>query len=394
MSNEFQYTTALDKIRNMSARIKIIPGGTSASKTWSIIPILIDKALRESNLSISIVSESFPHLKKGAMRDFLNIMKITKRYIDSNWNRTNSIYTFTNGSYIEFFTAESPDKLRGARRNILFINECNNINHEAYQQLAMRTDRDIFMDYNPSHRFWIDEVKKSKESETLILTYKDNEALSQTVIDFLEEKRELASTSEYWSNWCKVYLDGKEGRLEGVVFDNYNIIDKIPEEARIIGCGMDFGYTNDPTSLIAVYKYNDELIIDELIYETDLLNSQIAKRIKSLGLDGVEIYADSAEPKSIAEIKRYGIKVFPTKKGKDSIMYGINILQEQKLNITQRSYNLLDELDKYSWKKDRNGQTLNVPIDDYNHAIDALRYLAMMKLSNKPRKPVFAIGTR
>lgn len=387
---KFVYTTSLRKIRRLDnlniltgnyKRIKVIQGGTSSSKTFSIIAILIDKAIKKKGVSISIVSESMPHLRKGAMRDFLNIMKMTGRYMDSHWNRTNSVYTFSNGSYIEFFGADSPDKLRGARRNILFINECNNIHKEAYEQLAMRTDGDIYLDYNPSHQFWVDDVLKSDDSVKLILTYKDNEALSQSIIDYLESKRELAKTSEYWTNWCRVYLDGLQGRLEGVIFENYEIIDSIPEDARMIACGLDFGYTNDPTALTAVYKYNDSIILDELIYEKGLLNSHIAKKIKSFDID-VEVIADSAEPKSIKEISNYGIRITGAKKGRDSIINGISILQEQKILITKRSYNVIGEFEKYGWKTDRNGNVLNIPMDDYNHAIDGIRYVALAKLSN------------
>jgi phage terminase large subunit len=380
MSKGFQYTTALDKIRRMTKRIKVIPGGTSASKTFSIIPILIDKCAREK-ISVSIVSESMPHLRKGAMRDFLNIMKMTNRYVDSHWNRSNSIYYFANGSYIEFFSADSADKLRGSRRDILFVNECNNISEESYIQLAMRTSKDIYLDYNPSHKFWIDNVLKSDESEKLTLTYKDNEALAPTIIKFLEDKRRLALTSDYWKNWCKVYLDGQEGRLEGVVFDDWKTIDYIPENAELLGYGMDFGFTNDPTTLIGVYRIDDKIILDEVIYQTGLTNNQIANIIKQEQITK-EIYADSAEPKSIQEIRNYGIKIFPAKKGKDSILFGIQLMQEHNLYVTKRSVNIKKEFERYSWKKDRDGNVTNTPIDNFNHTIDAIRYLFASKLAN------------
>jgi len=344
---EFIYTTALEKIRSMTKRIKVIPGGSSAGKTFSIIPIIIDMCCKESNLSASIVSESFPHLRKGAMRDFLNIMKSTNRYIDTHWNRTNSIYTFSNGSYIEFFSADSADKLRGARRNVLYVNECNNITRDAYTQLAMRSDGDIFLDYNPSHSFWVNDILKEAETEKLVLTYKDNEALSQNVIDFLESKRVLAKTSEYWENWCRVYLDGEEGRLEGTIFNDWEVLDIIPDEASVIGYGLDFGYTNDPTTLICAYKYNDTIIFDEVIYETGLTNQNISNRMKGIR---DEIFADSAEPKSIREIKNYGFRIQPTTKGKDSINYGIQLIQERKVFVTKRSYHLIEELERYMWK--------------------------------------------
>lgn len=379
--SKFIYTTAIDKIRRMKKRIKVIPGGSSAGKTFAILPILVDKAIKQPDTTISIVSESMPHLRRGAMRDFLNIMKWTNRYKKENWNITNSTYKFTNGSYIEFFSVEDESRQRGARRNILYINECNNINYEAYNQLAMRTDGDIYMDYNPSHRFWTEEVLLSDEAEKLVLTYKDNEALSQNVIEFLESKRELAKTSNYWANWCKVYLDGEVGSLEGVIFDNWVEIDKLPDEARLLGIGLDFGYSIDPTAAVGIYKYNNQIIVDEIIYQKGLSNSDIAKLLEEY--KGVEIYADSAEPKSIAEIKRYRHKIYPTEKGKDSINFGISILQEQNLVVTKRSINVKDELEKYSWKKDREGNTTNTPIDLHNHSIDALRYVAIKKLINK-----------
>jgi phage terminase large subunit len=383
MSEKFVYTTAIHKIRKMKSRIKVIPGGSSAGKTFGILPILIDKAAKKSNLSISVVSESMPHLKRGAMRDFLKIMKITNRFIREHWNATNSIYTFSNGSYIEFFSADDDSKLRGARRNILYINECNNVTFDAYNQLAMRTSGDIYLDYNPTHIFWADtEVLKSPESEKLTLNYKDNEALSQTVIDFLEEKVELAKTSSYWKNWVDVYVHGKVGKLEGVVFDNWNEIKSIPENAKLVGIGLDFGFTNDPTAAVAVYQMDDNIYLDELIFQKGLSNGQIAKLLKAYELN-CQIYADSAEPKSIAEIKAYGLPIFPTKKGTDSIKFGIDILQSFNIFITQRSANVKDEFSRYSWKKDREGNFENVPQDIFNHTIDAIRYLAMIKLSKR-----------
>jgi phage terminase large subunit len=315
------------------------------------------------------------------MKDFIDIMKATHRFHKSSWHSTNSVYTFSNGSYIEFFSVEDDSKLRGARRNCLYINECNNINYEAYTQLAMRTSGDIYLDYNPTNTFWTEEVLKSDEASCLILTYRDNEALSQTIIDYLEEKRVLAITSSYWENWCKVYLDGEVGALEGVVFSNWTTISKLPEDARLIGIGLDWGYSADPTAAVGVYKYNDEIILDEIIYQKGLSNSDIAKLLSNY--KGVEIYADSAEPKSIAELKGYGLRVLPAKKGPDSIKFGISLLQDQSILVTSHSTNMITELTKYLWKKDKDGNATNTPIDIYNHMIDATRYLAMMKLKNR-----------
>ena len=318
-------------------------------------------------------------------------MKLTGRYIDKNYNRTTLKYTFTNGSYIEFFSVDDSSKLRGARRNILYVNECNNVTQDAYNQLAMRTSNDIYLDYNPTGKFWVDDVMKSNEAEKIILTYKDNEGLPQNIIDFLESKRELAKTSDYWKNWCRVYLDGLEGRLEGTVYDNWSLIEKVPEDAELIGYGLDFGFTNDPTALVGMYRYNGELILDEIIYSTGLINSDISDLMKQYKVNGV-VYADSAEPKSIAELKRYGHRVLPVKKGRDSIKFGISILQEYKIRVTNSSNNLIKELENYIWKQDKAGNVMNEPIDDWNHILDATRYIGMMTLGKKRKGPAVRIG--
>lgn len=386
MEKKFVYTTAIKKIQKMKKRIKVIPGGSSAGKTYAILPILADIAIKKDGISISVVSESLPHLRRGAMRDFLNIMKMTGRYIDKNWNRTNSIYTFSNGSYIEFFPADNDDKLRGPRRNILYINECNRITEEAYTQLETRTDEDIFLDYNPSHKFWVDNiVKGNDDAEVLTLTYKDNEALSKNIIKGFQHKLKMAETSDYWKNWCDVYVYGKPGVLEGVIFNNWTTIDSIPEEARLIGYGMDFGFTNDPSTLIEGWYWNDSVIFNEVIFKKGLSNLEISKLITDAGVTG-EIYADSADPKSIDELKKYGHLIFPTTKGPDSIIHGIDLLQSKNLVITSKSRNLIDELNRYSWKKDKNtGESLNIPIDNWNHGIDAMRYLALIKLGKEAK---------
>jgi len=390
--NKFKYTTAIKKIRGLNKRIKVIPGGSSAGKTIAILMILIDKAIKTPQLRISVVAESMPHLRRGALRDFLNIMKETNRFIPSHWNISNSIYTFSNGSYMEFFGADQPDKLRGGRRDILYVNECNSIDYESYTQLAIRTNEDIYLDYNPSSKFWANtELQNQDDVDFLTLTYRDNEALPKTIIDQLESYREKAKTSTYYQNWVKVYLDGQMGNIEGTIYQDYEVIDQIPEDARLLGYGCDFGYASDPLALIALYKYNDSIIADEVIYQTGLLNSELASQMKQLNIKG-EIYADSSEPKSIAELKKYGFQIKPVEKGRDSINYGIQVLQQNKMLITKHSNNLLEELQKYMWKRDKNGGYETTPIDSYNHGCDALRYVAMMKLGARKegsRKPIF-----
>ena len=387
----YKQTTALKKIRSLKNRIKVIQGGSSAGKTIGILILLIDKCIKEPGLEVSVVSESIPHLRRGAIRDFLKIMKDTGRYIASNYNKTLLRYEFTNGSYMEFFSADSEEKLRGGRRQILYINECNSINYEAYLQLAIRTSGDIYLDYNPSARFWVHtEVVNQPNTDFIVLNYKDNQALSDEVVKMLESNRDKAATSTYWDNWCKVYLDGEIGQVEGTIFNDYEVIDKIPEDARLLGYGLDFGYSYDPAALIALYKYNDDIIVDEVVYQTGLLNSELSSIMKQYGVTG-EIFADSAEPKSIHELKRYGHQVKSVEKGKDSVNYGIQILQQKKMFVTQRSENVLNEFQKYMWKKDRNGGYDTTPIDAHNHACDALRYVAMSKLGVRKegsRRPI------
>jgi phage terminase large subunit len=371
-------TTAQSKISKLKKRIRIVQGGTSSSKTFTILPFLIQYAIQTPNSEISVVAESIPHLRRGAIKDFLKIMDWTGNYNQNNFNKSNLTYKFTNGSYIEFFSADQPDKLRGARRDILFINECNNVTFESYQQLSIRTKKFIYLDYNPTNEFWVhSELMQDSNSDFVILTYKDNEALDQAIVKEIEKAKVKAETSAYWENWWQVYGLGQIGSLDGVIFNNWQTIDKIPNDARLLGYGIDFGYTNDPTAIVEVYKWNEKRILNEICYEKGLTNTQIAKRINTK----MPAYCDSAEPKSIAELKLNGINAIAVTKGADSINYGISIIQENNYFVTSQSTNLISELRKYAWDKDKKtGTTLNKPIDDFNHAIDSWRYHEMMTL--------------
>lgn len=689
-------TTAQTKIAKLRKRIRVVCGGTSSSKTFSILPILIQYAIQTPKSEISVVAESIPHLRRGAIRDFLKIMDWTHNLNINNWNKSNLTYRFSNGSYIEFFSADQPDKLRGARRDVLFINECNNVEFEAYQQLAMRTNKFTYLDFNPTHEFWFHtEIQRDDNVDFITLTYKDNEAAPESSVDFILKAKEKAETSTYWANWYRVYGLGELGRLDGVVFTNWQTIDAIPSEARLLGCGLDFGYscfvgetliaTNkgqihikdikkgdlvltrqgykkvlnklnngykkvvkkriefdfgykeiictldhhfninnewkplsqlqkkdklfilsnsrvkntkdtqkvntqtiflentkkmeniiakdyimqyikstiaklkkvitytikililliialkilwrllhqntqkytqilnnlmiqnkekikekfqviikkigkkegmlfcknwqmkkenakvvplnlhqqtriknfaiknaiingntmpkslklkwfvkfvqkilkvintlnqkpvqanvhvnyqtvieqknineyydyvydleiegiheyfangilvhncDPTAVIEVYKWNEKRILNEVVYRTNLMNNELAKLLPK----NTPIYCDSAEPKSIQELRYNGINAIATSKGSDSVNYGISIMQEQNYLVTKNSLNLIKELRNYSWTKDKNGTNLNKPIDVYNHAIDGWRYHEMMTLGVLKRK--------
>ena len=378
-----QRTTAQKKISNLRKRIRIVQGGTSSSKTFSIIPLLIDYAIAKPKSEISIVSESIPHLRRGALKDFIKIMDWTHIFREEQFNRSTLRYDFTNGSYIEFFSADQSDKLRGARRDVLFVNECNNITFESYHQLAIRTRRFIYLDYNPTSEFWVHkELLSDADAEMIILTYKDNEALDNELVKEIEKARDRAKESTYWANWWKVYGLGQIGVIDGVIFSNWNIVKQIPENAELLGYGLDFGFTNDPTALISVYKFNSELYIKELIYKTRLTNNDIVQIMREIGVDKYkDIIADSAEPKSIEDIYRGGFRnIYGAKKGADSIRNSIDKLQRYKINITEDSTNLIKEFRGYVWTKDKNGNQTGEPIGINDHAIAALRYFALNKL--------------
>ena len=375
-------TTAQAKISKLNKRVRVVRGGTSASKTFTIVPFLIDYAVKNPLAEISIVAETIPHLKRGALRDFLKIMDMIGMYEPENFNKSSLVYTFSNGAYIEFFSADAESKLRGARRDVLFVNECNNITWEAYYQLAIRTRRFIYLDYNPVSEFWVDtELINDSDTDFVVLTYKDNEALDLSIIKEIEKAKEKALTSAYWQNWWNVYGLGQIGSLQGTVFENWQQCDAIPTDAEFIAYGMDFGFTNDPSTLIAVYRYNGELYLNELIYQTKLTNSDLIARLKELNVTSQQmIVADSAEPKSIEDLRRAQFRIEGAKKGADSIRNSIDTLQAFKLNVTKASINLIKELRNYKWVTDKDGKSTSQPIDSYNHAIDAVRYVALNRL--------------
>lgn len=365
----FTATTATRKIGALSKRIRAVQGGTSASKTVSILLILIQMSQTDKTPKLtSVVSESLPHLKLGAMRDFLQILQEHGYYEEERWSRTEYRYTFETGSVIEFFGADAPAKAHGPRRHRLFVNEANNVPYASFDQMEVRTSGIIFLDWNPTNEFWFyTEVLpiREKDIDFITLTYKDNEGLPQSIIESIESRRHNRS-------WWRVYGEGQLGESEGRIYRGWQIIDEIPHEARLERVGVDFGYSNDPTAIVDVYRYNGGWILDERVYQKGLSNRQIADALDGIG--GVLVKADSAEPKSIDEIKSYGIAILPVTKGKDSVAQGIQYLQDQKISLTKRSVSLIKEYRNYLWESDRDGHILNVPMDSYNHGMDAIRY--------------------
>lgn len=376
-------TTSTDKIQKLQKRIRGVAGGTSASKTISILMILIGYAQCYDNKVISVVSESMPHLRKGAMRDFLNIMQTQNYYKNDRWNATNSFYTFETGSIIEFFGVDSWEKVKGARRDVLFINEANHINYNSYTQMEVRTKEIVWLDWNPeSEYWWYTDVMPNNDVDFITLTYKDNEALDQRIIDSIESKMNNKS-------WWKVYGLGQLGEVESRIFKDWDSIDEIPHEARLERYGMDFGYSNDPTAIIAIYKYNEGFILDEIAYQKGLSNKQIADIL--INVPKALVVADSSEPKSIDEISSYGIYIVPSQKGQGSVLQGIQYLQDQRISVTKRSVNLIKEYRNYLWMTDKEGKIINEPSPIFNHAMDATRY-GMESLKSfiiKPQEPIY-----
>lgn len=390
MNNEnFTYkpTTAFKKIAKLVRNndFSIIQGGQGASKTISILMLLIDLAWRDKK-EITICSSELSKLKGTCIIDFIKILKDYNLYKLSEWNKSEMVYRFDNGSFIEFIGLDKSDVGKGRRRDYVFINETNKVNLQSFTDITARAKK-VICDFNPDAYFYLHDLKN--ESNFIILTFNDNEYLSQkernNILEYYNRGyfTDGSIKNSYWANKWKVFGLGQVGSLDGVIFNNYQIIKEIPNDARLLGYGIDFGYTNDPTAINEIYQYNNKRIVNEICYQKELSNNQIAKYINTK----LPAYCDSSEPKSINELKRLGISAIGVTKGADSINFGIQIMQEQDYLITESSKNLLMEMQRYTWAVDkRTGEKLNVPIDDWNHAIDAFRYHEMMSIGIQ-RKP-------
>lgn len=362
-----------------SAKVIVNQGGTSSGKTYSTLQAIFTKSIQEPKIVTTVCGQDLPNLKVGAIRDSLNIIDSSSRlqlFIDQ-YNKTDQYIKFNNGSIIEFKSYKDAQDAKSGKRDYLFVNEANGILYDIYEQLSLRTSKQEFLDYNPSAQFWIHEKLIGLNSVQLFITdHRHNPFVSQTVRDKIEGLKH--KDDELW----KVYARGMTGKIEGLVFRNWTLCDEIPKDAKFIGNGLDFGFTNDPTADVDVFMQNGELWVDELLYETGLTNQDISGKLTSLGVPkGRGVIADSAEPKSIEEIRRMGWQIEPAQKGPDSINISISSLKNYRLNITKRSTNLRKELMNYKWKVDRTtGNPTNEPVDYFNHAIDALRYVALNRL--------------
>jgi len=362
----FIQTRATRKILKLRKRIRGVAGGTGASKTVSIMLWLIDYAQSTKGKLLSVVSESFPHLKRGAIRDFMNIMETHGYFKRSRWNKTDYIYTFEKGSRLEFFSADQPGKVRGPRRDVLFINEANNISYETYTQLEIRTKEIIWLDWNPVAEFWwYEEIMGKMDCDFITLTYKDNEALDKRLVATIEARKGN-------KNWWRVYGLGLLGEAEGRIFTGWKMIDEIPHEAKLERNGLDFGYSNDPTAIVAIYRYNGGFILDEILHRKGMSNKQIADTL--LNASDTLTIADSAEPKSIDEIRGYGVNIIGAQKGQGSVLQGIQYVQDQKISVTKRSLNIIKSYRNYLWETDKDGKIINIPEHPFSDAMDAVRY--------------------
>jgi phage terminase large subunit len=374
----YSQTTATNRIIALNKKIRAVCGGTSASKTVSILLYLIARCQTDTTKTLtSVVAESIPHLKRGAMRDFKNIMQEHRYWKESLWNATDSIYTFETGSQLEFFSVDQPDKLRGARRDRLFINEANNTPLDAFDQLEVRTKEFVFLDWNPSNEFWFytDVLPhRPQDVDFITLTYLDNEALSTEIVASIEARKNRRG-------WWQVYGMGQLGEVEGKIYRDWQIIDDIPHEARLERYGLDFGYSADPSSIVAIYYHNGGYILDEILYAKGRSNKEIADTLNAQDRKAL-VVADSAEPKSIDEIHMYGVNITGADKGKDSVRQGIQLVQDLRISVTKRSVNIIKEYRNYLWDTDRAGTMLNVPEHTYSHSMDAIRYGITQLLKN------------
>lgn len=368
-------------VKQSTKRICVLQGGTRSGKTYSVLLALIEFAYKNKGkgLYITIARKTMPALRGTSMRDFFEILKKENLYDERLHNKSNHLYTLY-GNNFEFISVDQPQRVRGRKREILFLNECNEFSLDEFIQLSLRTTFKIIIDFNPSEQYhWLYTNLIDADRDDVdfhISTYRDNPFLEESTISEIQRLKEIDE------NLYRVFSEGQRGVATETIFPTFNIVDDIPDNAKEIALGLDFGYSADPTSLVKVYKHDLDLYVDELLYEKGLTNQDIAYKIKELGIDrSIEIYADSAEPKSIEEIYRMGgINIKPAKKGADSIRIGIDVIKRHKLNITKRSFNAIKELRNYKWIKDKNNEITNKPIDAYNHAIDALRYVALNKL--------------
>lgn len=373
---KIQTNIVFEHLEETDKRIIIEQGGTRSGKTYNILMwIIFAYTRKETGHTITICRKTYPALRSSSMRDFFEILRTYDLYDESNHNKSNSEYVL-NGNLIEFISLDQPQKLRGRKRDLLYVNEANEMAFEDWQQLIFRTTGRVILDYNPSDEFHFiyDKIKPRDDAEFHITTYLDNPFLESETIKEIERLKEI--DANYW----KIYGLGEIGSSQSLIF-RVNECKEVPEEAKFLSYGMDFGFSNDPTTLVGIWKQGDDIYLKELIFKTGLTNRDIDAELKLNNVERGEIFADSAEPKSIEELYRMGWNVKPSTKGQGSINTGIDMMKRYKLNVTSDSVNMLKEFRNYKWQEDKNGNILNVPVDMFNHTIDAVRYGLYDKLA-------------
>ena len=384
MQIKIQSNVVFKHLVNNDKKIIINQGGTRSGKTYNILLFIIFYyCLRNTKKIITICRKTFPALRATVLRDFIGILRQYDLYKEENHNKSSSEYSLF-GNLIEFISLDQPVKVRGRKRNLLFINEANELFYEDWQQLLFRTSEKIILDYNPSEEYhWIyDKIIPRDDASFLKTNYLDNPFLEKTLVDEIE--RLQYTDEQYW----QIYGLGEKGISKAVIF-NYVEYNSIPTDAEFVALGMDFGFTNDPTALVKIYKKELNLYIEELLYRTMMTTNDIHNFLKN-NIINQTIYADSAEPRIIEELRRMGWSIRPSLKGKDSINAGIDLLKRYKLHIHKDSTNAIQEFRNYKWKEDRSGKLTNTPEDKNNHITDAVRY-ATYSILSKPNFGRYAI---
>ena len=364
-------------------RVAIFQGGTRSGKTFSILTVLIEWCLENINsgYTITVVRKSFPSLRASVLRDFLFILKTENYYNEKYHNKTENTYDLW-GTTWQFISIDQPAKIRGAKREICFANEASELDLEDFRQLILRTSERFILDFNPSMEYhWIyDEVIPRDDANFYRSTYLDNPYIGKETIKEIERLKE--TDENYW----RVYGLGLRGQSRETIFQT-QIYTELPKRAKFVAMGLDFGFSNDPTALAKVYLHDNEIYIEELIYQGGLTNSDIAEKLTEYGVTRHdEIIADSAEPKSIETIHRLNFNIRGAKKSGDSIRVGIDTMRRHKLFVKDDSLNAQKEFRNYKWKTDKNGKMLSVPVDNFNHLIDAVRYVCLNKILRKTGK--------
>ena len=389
--SELRYTTALDKIRRMRKRIRIVQGGSSSAKTFSILLDELDYSLTHPNKITTIVTDSYPNLRVGAIRDFLRICKFTNASEFGIWNKTDHTFTLPNGSILEFYSVDTMGAL-GSRRDRLFVNEANRISYETFTQLEIRTKEQITLDFNPISEFYAHtELMKRPDADFIKLTYKDNEALDKNIVDALE-----ARIGDGTSNWARVYIFGEVGSLEGNVYEGWTTVESIPEGFILKRYGVDFGFSNDPTAVVAVYeneKEPKEVCLQLMLYENKLLTPDLIARLKEFP-EGLFV-CDSARPEIIAEMQANGLRAIACNKQPGEKMngkiYNIELVKRRKVHYLAQDKPLEREYLTYAWRKKKStGETMDEPEDGNDHAMDAIAYA----IRDMERKPIEYGGVR